>query len=491
MNRLRIFVILSILVLQSQCLILSEAIARIVTTPECIIFYTNDAQNNPPGQTFKISNPAGGTLNWTLSAGASWLSLNKVSGSLIGSEDTITVLVSASGLSEAQSPYIADITLTNTDNPEEKKIIKARLSIISPESYAKAYAYDQNGNLTRRITANADIIEYKYDGLNRLTGIYYPDGNSVSYAYDNNGNRISMTDKTGLTRYVYDERSRLIAVYFPNINPVVYTYNKAGNIIKIEYPDHSIVSYAYNIDGKLEKVVDSTGTTVYTYYSDTGLLHTKTLANNVSAAYTYDSAKRISSVDNRGPAGALISNYRYNYDAGGNILSVVETTPAGAKTTTYTYDKLNRLKTVVYPDERGAVTYEYDPAGNRAKMITPGSTTNYKYDSDNRLIRAGKEIFFYDKSGNLIKKVAAGNKITAYTYDYDNRLIRYQDNANSVDFVYDGDGRRVSKTVNGTTTNYVNDILRNPAQVIMEADGSWHVTKVYRYGLDRLSQEEF
>lgn len=490
MKKYGLFLIVFIVFLLSRNLCLAAGTSKIITTPECIVFYAVEAQGNPANQPFKISNSGTETLNYALSVNASWIGLDKFFGSILSNEDTIVVSANLSGLSIDQSPYLGEIIVTNTDDVSQKKIIKVRLSIISPESYAKAYAYDQNGNLVRRINPNGDIIEYGYDTLNRLINIYYPDGRGVSYAYDKNGNRTSMTDTSGITKYVYDIHNRLVAVYFPNINSVIYTYNKTGNIIKIEYPDHSTLAYKYNVDNKLESVTDSTGTTAYTYYTDTGLLQTKALPNGVVITYTYDSAKRITDVDNRGPANALISNYHYTYDANGNILSAVETTSQGVKTTAYLYDKLNRLKSVTYPDTRGTVSYQYDGAGNRLKMITPQGTTNYKYDTDNRLIRAGKEIFFYNKAGNLIKKISSG-KTAAYTYDFENRLIRYQDNTSTVEFKYDGDGRRISKTVNGITTNYINDILRNPVQVILETDASWHVRKIYRYGLDRLSQEEF
>ncbi|MCX5712450.1 MAG: hypothetical protein NTY47_05200 [Candidatus Omnitrophica bacterium] len=463
---------------------------RIVATPENIVFIARGTSGNPASQKFKITNGGAGLLSYSITASQNWISIDKSSGSFDTGEDTVEVSVDAAGLSEAQSPYTGELTIANVDNTADKKIVKIRLSIISPESFAKAYSYDQNGNLVRRITPNGDLIDYKYDLLNRLVNIYYPDGNIITYAYDNNGNRVSMSDKTGITQFVYDGSNRLVAVCFPGINPVVYTYDKTGNITKIEYPDLSTVSYTYNSDNKLESVSDKTGLTTYAYYSDTGLLHTKTLPNGVKTTYTYDSAKRIIDVDNRGSGNALISTYHYEYDANGNITSCRETTDSGANTTEYIYDKLNRLKTVTYPDERGTVVYEYDGAGNRTKMTSPQGVTKYKYNSDNQLIRAGKEIFFYDKNGNLIKRVTASKTIT-YTYDYDNKLTRYQDGVYTVDFEYDGDGRRVSKTVNGAKTYYVNDILRNPFQVIIEANSSWQVIKVYRYGLDRLSQESF
>lgn len=490
MKYLKLIFVISIFLLQNLIPCLGASAPKIVTVPECLVFYASEAGNSPAVQSFKVSNGGDGTLNYVAEESAPWLSIDKTSGSVTTTKDTITLSVNSLGLTESQSPYLTDITLTNADDTTQTKIVKVRLSIISPESYAKAYAYDPNGNLVRRITPNGEVIEYEYDKLNRLTCIYYPDASTVSYTYDNNGNRTAMTDKTGTTQYQYNAQNRLVAVFFPNINPVIYTYDKSGNIIKIQYPDQSQVNYAYNTDNKLESVTDSTGSTAYAYYTDTGLLHSKTLPNGVTTTYAYDSAKRIIDVDNRQGGGALISTYHYEYDANGNITSCLETTPGGAKTTGYAYDKLNRLKTVTYPDERGTVTYQYDGAGNRTKMITPDGTTNYKYDADNRLLRAGNEIFFYDKSGNLIKRVSP-QKTIAYTYDYENRLIRYQDNSQNVTFEYDGDGRRVAKTVNGAQTRYINDILRNPYQVIMETNADRHVKKAYRYGLDRLSQEEF
>ncbi len=59
----------------------------------------------------------------------------------------------------------------------------------------------------------------------------------------------------------------------------------------------------------------------------------------------------------------------------------------------------------------------------------------------------------------------------------------------SVGIVYDGDGNRVSKTVNGVTTQYLVDDL-NPtgyAQVVEELTGGT-ATRTYTYGLQRISE---
>ena len=133
MKRLSAFLIILVLSWFNMSVSFAQAGPKIVATPECLVFYTPESGGSPASQTFKISNGGEGTLNYTLSTSASWFSLNKTSGSVTTNKDTITVSADASGLSESQSPYTADITITNTDEPAQTKIVKARLSIISSE----------------------------------------------------------------------------------------------------------------------------------------------------------------------------------------------------------------------------------------------------------------------------------------------------------------------------------------------------------------------
>ncbi|MCD1653614.1 RHS repeat-associated core domain-containing protein [Treponema zuelzerae] len=106
---------------------------------------------------------------------------------------------------------------------------------------------------------------------------------------------------------------------------------------------------------------------------------------------------------------------------------------------------------------------------------------SYEYYSDSDLLWTnGKYYYQYDKNGNLIKKGTvkgelgvvtvpngiAGAEYWEYEYDLKNRLhsvSKYDPVKNSVDkvveYVYDIDGLRVSKTVGGTKrTDYVFDL---------------------------------
>jgi YD repeat-containing protein len=62
--------------------------------------------------------------------------------------------------------------------------------------------------------------------------------------------------------------------------------------------------------------------------------------------------------------------------------------------------------------------------------------------------------------------VQANGDVTAsdgktFAYDSQNHMMSMSTSATSVNMIYDGDGNRVSKTVNGVTTQYLVDDL-NP-----------------------------
>lgn len=71
----------------------------------------------------------------------------------------------------------------------------------------------------------------------------------------------------------------------------------------------------------------------------------------------------------------------------------------------------------------------------------------------------------------------------------ENRLISVSAPGLTESYLYDGDGNKVSQTVNGVTTNYLVDTnnLTGFAQVFEEIQGST-IQKVYTYGTTRISQ---
>ena len=80
----------------------------------------------------------------------------------------------------------------------------------------------------------------------------------------------------------------------------------------------------------------------------------------------------------------------------------------------------------------------------------------------------------------------------SFAYDSENHLMTMAASGTSVSLVYDGDGNRVSKTVNGISTQYLVDDL-NPTgypQVVEELSGAGVVTRQYTYGLQRIDENQ-
>jgi RHS repeat-associated protein len=135
----------------------------------------------------------------------------------------------------------------------------------------------------------------------------------------------------------------------------------------------------------------------------------------------------------------------------GNLLS--ETITVNATTSfaqTFTYDHVNRLETATEANA-WAQTYGYDRFGNRwiaAGLVLPGTQPpQAQADFDAATNRLTGGLYLYDQAGNLTRDRAG----VLYTYDAENR----QKSAGGSTYDYDGDGRRVRKTVGGIPTVFV------------------------------------
>ncbi|MCP4420835.1 MAG: RHS repeat protein, partial [Chloroflexi bacterium] len=117
--------------------------------------------------------------------------------------------------------------------------------------------YNALGYRTVMTDSNEAVTTYAYDGLNRLSSVnYLADNETVQYSYDGLGNRTVMTDSLGITSYSYDDLYRLTGVNDPFTASVGYGYDKVGNRTRLTYPDSRVVTYTYDLDNRLETVLD-------------------------------------------------------------------------------------------------------------------------------------------------------------------------------------------------------------------------------------------
>ena len=201
------------------------------------------------------------------------------------------------------------------------------------------------------------------------------------------------------------------------------------------------VSYTYDPLGRLTNRKIGSFNNAYTY-EDVGSDKTTTLVKSVST-----------------PAGT----YSYTYDNIGNILSVTD----GTYTASYEYDSLNQL--VRANDERAGKTYTYSYAnGNITEMIEYAYTTGELGEAVNTQTWQYGDGVWSDLvtqfNGYTITYDEIGNPVSVDDQELSWRgrqLMEVDAGEESITYSYNGDGQRVSKTVNGEKTEYIynGDIL--------------------------------
>ena len=369
----------------------------------------------------------------------------------------------------------------------EHDLLGHRTKRVLPLGQVETFAYDVAGNRSSKTDFEGNTTTYAYDVFNRLVGKTPDPGLKqppVTFTYTAMGHRGSMTDSSGTTVYGYDSRDRLTSKATPR-GRLDYAYDSSGNLVSIRSSNANGVSLSYTYDAlnRLASVTDgrvSAGSDTVTYsYEANGNLSSARYSNGVIAASVYDDMDRRTrmSIAN---ASSILADYTHAFDSVGHRISVAEL----SRTASYAYDSVYRLTSETISGDLfgndGVVTYSYDAAGNRltrTSSLPSVSSELYGYDANDRLT-----IDTYDGNGNTTR-----DNGTTYAYDFENRLTSL--NSGAVTFLYDGDGNRVARTVDGVTTEYLVDD-RNPtgyAQVLEEIVGG-SVERAYTYGRELISQ---
>jgi RHS repeat-associated protein len=355
--------------------------------------------------------------------------------------------------------------------------------VLPPNAVPERRGYDEAGNLLSLTHFSGKITSYSYDSLNRLTSRSTVGEPTVSFTYWPTGKRKTMSDASGTTYYYYDAADRLKQKVTPG-GTLDYAYDGAGHLASMssENANGVSVSYAYDELNRLKTVTDNRlmgqNTTTYTYDAASNL-GTVAYPNGVQSTFSYDTLNRLTDV-NSSQAG----NYHYDLYPAGNRKDASE---ASGRSVTWSYDGIYRLTNEAInsdpANKNGSVGYNLDPVGNRqsaSSSLTGVNSGSFGYDADDRLTTET-----YDANGNV---TSAGGGMTFY-FDSENHLVSM--NSGAVTLLYDGDGNRVAKTVNGVTTRYLVDDL-NPTgypQVVEELSGG-AVQREYAYGLQRISEDQ-
>ncbi len=215
---------------------------------------------------------------------------------------------------------------------------------------------------------------YQYDVNDRLTQIMDSQGNVKTLAYDGLKRKTSMNDvDRGVMSYTYDEASNLRATLDAKGQRITYTYDGANRLLTEDYHDEGqpfSANFAYNPSQPLSR----TNRPEVTYFYDSPFPNlplgdgTTATAQNAKGALAY--------------VWDLSGEEHTSYDARARVAWTVKRIPDAVldiKTeirkpdslvsyrTAFQYDSLDRVTTMVYPDN-DQVSYEYNDRGLLARI---------------------------------------------------------------------------------------------------------------------------
>lgn len=326
-------------------------------------------------------------------------------------------------------------------------------AVIDPLGGRTAFGYDPNGNVLTVTDALTHQTQYSYDASNRIATRTDPLLNVETFPlYDGRNNLLRRKDrKTQLTQYQYDPLDRLSQITFADNSTITYTYDAGDRLTPIADSANGTIARQYDLLDRVTQETTPQGTVNYTYDA-AGRRKTMTVAGQPAITYGYDDANRLKSITQ----GAATVSFTYD---NANRRSAL-TFPNGI-VATYGYDNADHVISLAYTQGAttlGTLSYTYDLAGSRtsvggtwARTALPTALGSATYDAANHITTSGGTAFSYDSNGNLIS-----DGLTSYSWNARNQLTGLSGGISAA-FAYDASGQRRSKTVNGTTTQFLYD----------------------------------
>jgi len=342
-----------------------------------------------------------------------------------------------------------------------------------PENGSTNFNYYPNGWLQSSTNGNTRT-EYTYYRDGQIaTEKYTGDGESVyrSFQYDSLGRLYTLSNTTGENRnewrYGYDGEGKLTSETLQvdgRSYSMRYAYDDLSNLRSITYPNGR--EYLYDPDGfgRARSLIDTSGDIVYdniTYYPD-GRAYRLTRGTHTVINRLDNGQRPWVRQLYRNKDSYYYANQRYEYDEASNVKQIFDT--VNPRVSTLTYDPLNRL---VYADNNNndVVTisaFSYNGTDDILAMRQSGTAGTYVYDESTRLLKSitsskGNREFAYNAQGDIVRhdSLSAEGAITTRTLMRNSagqigKLFANDDPNYTMDYAYDGNGRRVSKSRNGT-----------------------------------------
>ncbi|MDC1287530.1 PKD domain-containing protein, partial [Gammaproteobacteria bacterium] len=277
-------------------------------------------------------------------------------------------------LSDLGNPAETFVTQFNFDNHD--RLIRT----IDNVGNTNDYAYDSRNNKTfhsdaLRASANGpgNIINYEFDGLNRLT--------VTERLLTDTGAGNGAVVGAIITRQQWDDNSRLTAQIDDNNNSTQYRYDELNRQRRLEYADGTQVNFVHDVHHNVTSKTDANGNAVTNQYdllnrlSRRDIIPGATVSNDTTFEnYQYDGLSRLISGEDDD------SQIARHYDS----LSQITTETQNGQALSFVYDGMGNQLSAAYPGGR-AVTVSYDELDRKQVIQDQGGLiAEYDYIGPNR-----------------------------------------------------------------------------------------------------------
>ncbi len=339
-----------------------------------------------------------------------------------------------------------------------------------------SYSYDADRFLTAITRPDGVVVTHVPDAFERLSQVQYTQG-SLSYSYaPTTGQLLGTTTPGGeTTTFTYDGfLQKSVTWSGPVAGSIAGVYKTDFHGISQSLDSPTPLPFGYDADGLLTcagaSICPATGALGLTLDMQNGHLNATALGN-VADSYGYDPNGLLATYAASFSGSTLYSETIVSRDLNGRITEKTDVVAGTTHDWKYSYDPTGRLTDVT---EDGAVVshYGYDGDDNRTTFTNPNGTVNPTYDVQDRLTTYGAATYAFTANGELTSKTVGG-QVTSYTYDELGNLLHVGfpvplgDGTQAIDYIVDGQNRRVGKKVNGTLAQgwLYQDQLRPAAQL--------------------------
>ena len=328
------------------------------------------------------------------------------------------------------------------------------------------YAYNVRGQPLTQTNALGDTTTYDYDTNGNRTSVVDPLGGKTTFTYDAMGRVRTNTDVSGYTlTFDYDALDRLTKITFPDSTVDEFTYtlldrtlmrDRAGRQTSFEYnsvrqmtkrtdPLNRITYFQWCKCGSLKTLTDPMGRTTTWRHDVQGRVKCKEYADGSKVTYLYENntSRLRQKIDEK----FQVTQYSYNRDdtlSGKSYTNAAVATPA----VTFTCDS-NYSRVTSMTDGTGKTRYGYIPV-TPTPMLGVGKPASVDGPLSNDTIT-----YVYDALGRRVSTAINGVAATL-TFDAIGRVTSATNALGIFNYTYDGNSiRRVSQRYpNGQKTEY-------------------------------------